>query len=134
MKRLYSYLMYVGLVGLPIGFIGFAVDANRHFKLTWDYFFSNDLILLIFLAGIFYSYYKLKRVYFMNSSLYIYNIFSNKYEIVNRQNLITVGRFIPFDPLSYKISYVNSKGSTKTIIFMKNLFLFDIKGVFEKLD
>jgi hypothetical protein len=70
----------------------------------------------------------------MNSSLYIYNIFSNKYEIVNRRNLIIIGRFIPFDPLSYRISYMDQNGRVKTIIFMKNLFLNDMKSVLEKMD
>ena len=126
MKRLYSYLTYVSVGLLPLAFIFFTISMNRHFKLTITYLLSNDLIVLIFLLAIIYSYIKVKRVYIKNASLYIYNIFSNKHVIVNKQNLVSIGRFLPLDPLSYKISYVDENNKIRTAYFIKNLFILNM--------
>lgn len=133
MKKLYSYLMYVWFIVSPIGFIFFAISINRHYEFTIKYFLSNDLIVVILLFLIFYTYIKYKRVYLKNSSLYIYNLFSNKYAVVTKQNLVSIGRFIPFEPFSYKISYIDENNNTKTIYFMKNLFIFNMQEALNDL-
>jgi hypothetical protein len=133
MTRLYSYLTYISLGLFPIAFIFFAINMNQHFKFTLQYFLSNDLILLIFLSAVIYIYIKFKRVYVKSSELYIYSLFSDKHIILNKQNLVSIGRFIPFDPFSYKIIYADEDGNTKTVYFIKDVFIFNMKNILENL-
>ena len=126
MKRLYSYLIYIFLVFFPVFFIAFVINMNQHFRLTIAYFFSNDLIALIALLPFIFICIKVKRVYIKDGELLIYNLFSNKCVVVNKVNLVSIGRFIPLDPFSYKISYVDDGSKTRTIYFTKNLFIFNM--------
>jgi hypothetical protein len=106
---------------------------NQHFKFTLQYFLSNDLILVITLLAFVYVYLKFKRVYLKSSALHIYNLFSGKHVVVNKQNLISIGRFIPLDPFSYKIIYADEDGKAKTIYFFKNVFIFNMNSVLDNL-
>ena len=133
MKKLYSYLTYVSLGLFPFLFIFLIVSMNRQFKFTLAYFLSNDLILVILLITFIFIYIKFKRVYLKNSSLYIYDLFSNKHDIVTKQNLIGIGRFIPFNPFGYKISFVDDNGRTKTVYFIRNLFIFNMNDALRNL-
>jgi len=126
MKRLYSYLIYIFLVLFPIFFIAFVISMNQHFRLTIAYFLSNDLIALIALLPFIFICIKVKRVYIKDGELLIYSLFSNKCVVVNKVNLVSIGRFIPLDPFSYKISYVDDGSKTRTIYFTKNLFIFNM--------
>ena len=134
MKKLYSYLIYAGLVLSPLFFVFFAIDMNRHFEFTFQYFMTNDLILVIVLVAYSYCLLKYKRVYLKDSSsLYIYNLFTNKYTIVTYQNLVSISRFIPLDPFNYKIVYVDSNNKNRTVFFWKDLLIFNFSSILDKM-
>jgi hypothetical protein len=133
MRKLYSYLTYLGLLAFPLFFIFFAIDMNRHFEFTFHYFLMNDLILVIILAACAFAYFKYKRVYLKNSSLYIYNLFSDKLTVITYQNLVSMGRFIPLDPFNYKIVYVDTNNKTKTVFFFKNVLIFDLSSLLDEI-
>ncbi len=74
-----------------------------------------------------------KRVYYKDSSLYIYNLFSRNFIIVNKDNC-SVERFLFYDPNIWKITYYNENKDAKYVYFIRNLLCDDFNDIIDKLN
>jgi hypothetical protein len=130
MKRLSSYAIYLFIVGGPILIIYQIISDRLEFPRTPigpDCGFLAFLIYLIFVAL------NTKRVIYKNSSIYLYNLFSNKFSIIYKEKIGSIKRLITFDPTSYKLLYYDDENNAKYIYFMRNFFLDDFNNIIDEL-
>lgn len=127
MIRLSSYLIYpIIIIGFPLIVFGTLwVNFNYHNPSMYYTLFGGLFIIgwLIYLAL------KSRRVFYEDSILYIYSLFTARQDTVTRQNIIEFkeayhgsnGR----GGLFYLVSYRDNNGQTNTIRFLKNFMLAD---------
>jgi len=77
---------------------------------------------------------KARRVYYQDSSLYCYNLFSNKLQIITKDRLGNVDRWRVLDATNYKILYYDDDNNARTIYFMKNWFLPSFDTILDQLN
>lgn len=128
MIRLSSYLIYpIIIIGFPLIVLGtfWVTHFNYHNPSMYYTLFGSLFIIgwLIYLAL------TNRRVFYDDSTLFIYSLFMARQVTVTRQNIIEFketyhgsnGRGGMF----YSISYRDSNGQTRTIRFLKNFMISD---------
>ena len=133
MIKLFSYITYGYLIGffyLPID-ITLTIVQQSNFSLAA----LGLLFILVFsLSGIFIWYFKsFKRVYLNVSSLYIYELLSNKSTIVYKKQLVTIVPYRLFLPYTYKTTYTSEGNKIKTVYFIKSFSISNIKTIINDL-
>lgn len=138
MKRLSSDSVYFSAFGFPF-IIAFAVIAFwTNISNPKESIGSTIFIFIIFLSFISFAFYlsviKSKRIFYSESSIYAYNLFSKKFIHITKDELRYVGRFFFFDPRFWKIVYYDQNGNLKSIYFIKSMLLDDFDEIVDELN
>jgi hypothetical protein len=130
MKRLHSFWTYPFVFSFPC----FDFFATYSILTTSDFsfrvFFIVALINFIFLAVIIILIKEYKRVYLKDTSLYVYDLYSNTPYILPLEQL----RYVERDNSRvtvlwgvYKVSFLIEDGEYHTVKFMKNKLIFNLR-------
>ncbi len=138
MTRLFSYITY-GLI--TVYFIASIMTVSIIFQLSGFSLLSGSSLLGIGillslacgLAGIAYWFYRhCKRVYLNGSSIYLYDLFSNKLEIIYKLQIVDI-EFYMSKPYTYTITYTNSKNEIKSVYFIKSFSIYNMDDIITDL-
>ena len=133
MERIHSFLIYPFLVLFPVLLFGAVYSFDYKVTLSTELIGPN--LLIIFFAGLYvFTLMRYKRVYLKNSSLYVFNLFSTKHIVITKKNLVSIGRFVPFDRLNLKIVDIDGQGNSSAAYFMKNIFIWNLKESLKSLE
>ena len=133
MDRLSSFAIYL-IIGGMLLFPVVVITDNVDFILKPTA--GTAFISILFLGlGVWFVFFinRSKRVYYKDSSLYIYNLFSRNFIIVNKDNC-SVERFLFYDPNIWKITYYNENKDAKYVYFIRNLLCDDFNDIIDKLN
>ena len=128
MTRLSAYLTYLFPTGALMLLINIIHDA------IFGIDSAPECITMIAILGVVYTFYisKFRRVYFQNSLIYTYNLFSQKPLILTRESIISI-RLIAYNlPLIYVVFYYNEARHKKYLIFLRNMFCENFKEIVEE--
>jgi hypothetical protein len=129
MKRLSSYFIYLFIVVMPLGIIPLIIsDGFTRDDMQGYCIYLSLIIFLIFVT------YHSKRVFYKNSSIYLYNLFSNKFSIINKEKIGGIDRLISYDPNSYKLLYYDDENNVKYIYFIRNNSLGDFSNIIDEIN
>jgi hypothetical protein len=138
MKRLSSYGVYLLGAVFPFAII-FVV------KIFMDYISDPKgnlvigismliVIIGIYLFIIYFFLIKSKRLFYVDSSVYAYNLFSKNFTLINKSKIQFIGRMIYFDPVFWKIIFEDQHGELKSIYFMRNMLNGDFDEIVDELN
>jgi hypothetical protein len=133
MIRLYSYYgLYSFLLIPPVSAVGITIWAiNINDKATLImYSIMASLVLLFWLV----TFRRCKRVYYENTSLYIYGPFSKENIIVRKDNIGGINRILSYDPRFYKIIYYDDNNDAHYVYFQRNWLLSNFNDIIDKLN
>ena len=133
MKRLSSYFIYL-LFSFPI------------LPLSVIYFNFNDIlkgsagsifIVVVFLSitGWFVFFLsRARRVFYKDSSIYAYRLFSKEFMVIDKDNIGGISPFLPLNPSIYALLYYNDKKDAKYIYFIRNPFCSDFSNILDEFN
>lgn len=134
MIRLYSYSVYIFLFFVPFFFIALIVSILVYAS-------PKDLIYTLFYSPVFavwiYMLYKSKRIYYDKSEIYLYNLFSNKLELVKQDQGISIEKrnvSVFGDTGTYKLTYWTNRNKVRSILFAINGFLDNPDEIIDKIN
>jgi hypothetical protein len=130
MKRLYSYWTYPFVFVFLFLDVFFTYLLFNTYNVSFKLLFLVALLNLILLAGFIICLKGYKRVYLKDSSLYVYDLYSNIPYILPLEQLRGIerdnSRFAVFWGI-YKASFLIENGNYYTVAFMKNKLIFDLR-------
>jgi hypothetical protein len=133
MNRLSSYSIYAFFCFpvLPIAVIYY--NYSDILKVN-----SNGVFSTVFcLAAISYFSFFLsrsKRVFYENTSLYVYNLFSEKKIVLNKANVGGIGKYMFLTPLIWKILYYDENNNAKYVYFIRNALCPNFDDIVEQFN
>ena len=134
MLRLYSYSIYFVVLSLPAAFIAAIVC------ILWAGEPKELLDIFIFLpvfAFWGYTIFHTKRIYYKESELHLFSLFSNKVEVVKKDQGISIEKrniALFRDTGTYKLTYWVGNDKVKTIWFAVNGFLDNPDEIIDKIN
>ena len=134
MLRLSSYSVYIFLFIIPAFFIVIVVAILTDGE-------PKELLYTLFYAPLFafwvYVIYQSKRIYYKESELYLFGLFSNKVEVVKKDQGASIEKrnlSLFRDTGTYKLTYWVSNDKVKTIWFAVNSFLDNPNEIIDKIN